>query len=155
MKIGELARRAGTTTKTIRYYEDIGLLPEADRSPNGYRNYDEASLDRLSFIRDSQATGLTLDEIASIIELRAEGESTCDHVIDLLGRHLTAVDAQITALRRTRTRLVDLLDRARALDTGDCVDPIRCQTIATPEAAPPARRTTAAHLHTTPTGHRH
>lgn len=155
MKIGELARRAGTTTKTIRYYEDIGLLPEPDRSPNGYRDYGQDSVDRLTFVKDAQATGLTLNEIASIIGLRARGESTCGHVIALLDRHLAAIDEQIRTLRTTRTQLVELLVRARGLDAGDCVDPIRCQTIAESEAGAPVHRSSSAHLHSAPSGHSH
>ena len=57
MRIGELAATAGVTTKTIRYYESIGLLPEPARTPSGYRDYDETYADRLTFIRRSGAFG--------------------------------------------------------------------------------------------------
>jgi DNA-binding transcriptional MerR regulator len=156
MKIGELARRTGTTTKAIRYYEDIGLLPEPDRAPNGYRSYDDDALDRLTFVKDAQATGLTLDEIASIIGLRSQGESTCDHVIELLSRHLGAIDEQIRTLRMTRSQLASLLDRARRLDPGDCVDALRCQTIVRPsDARAGSGVSSVEHAHRTPGGHVH
>lgn len=129
MKIGEVARRTGTTTKTIRYYEDIGLLPEPPRAPNGYRDYGGEAVDRLSFIRDAQATGLSLTEIASILDLRTRGEATCEHVTELLERHLAALDDRIERLRETRSKLAELTERARRLDPAECVDPIRCQTI--------------------------
>ncbi|HKZ25747.1 MAG TPA: heavy metal-responsive transcriptional regulator [Acidimicrobiia bacterium] len=100
MRIGELASRTGTTTKTIRYYEDIGLLLQPDRAANDYRDYPEEAVDRLHFVRDVQATGLTLTEIASILDLRSQGETTCHHVVDLLERHLVALDRHITLFVR-------------------------------------------------------
>lgn len=129
MKIGEVARRTGTTPKTIRYYEDIGLLPEPPRAPNGYRHYDDETVDRLSFIRDAQATGLSLTEIDSILDLRGRGETTCEHVTALLERHMAALDDHIERLRTTRSKLADLTERAKRLDPAECADPNRCQTI--------------------------
>jgi DNA-binding transcriptional MerR regulator len=155
MRIGELARRTGTTTKTIRYYEGIGLVAEPDRSPNGYRDYGEDAVDRLAFIRDAQATGLTLAEIASILDLRGQGEATCEHVIDLLDRHLAAIDEQIQTLQSTRSQLAGLIDRARRLDAEACVDPIRCQTIGVTEPVRRPRRSAAGHDHASPARHRH
>ncbi len=130
VKIGEIARRTGTTPKTIRYYEDIGLIPEPDRALNGYRDYSVEAVDRLVFIRDAQATGLSLAEIGSILDLRGRGESTCDHVTELLEHHLEALDEHIARLERTREQLLELTERAQSLDPADCVDPVRCQTIA-------------------------
>lgn len=129
MKIGELAQLTGVTAKTIRYYEDIGLLPEPDRDPNDYRNYTDQAAHRLKFIRDAQATGLTLTEIGSILELREEGHGTCDHVAELLERHLDDLDRHIEELEQARRQLAELSTRARALDPEDCTDPVRCQTI--------------------------
>lgn len=130
MKIGELARKTGLTTKTIRYYEDIGLIPEPDRDLNDYRKYSERAIDRLLFIRDAQASGLTLTEISSILELREEGQGTCHHVVELLERHLADLDEHLRELRKTRKKLAALTERARHLDPAHCTDPIRCQTIA-------------------------
>lgn len=155
MRIGELADRTGTTTKTIRYYEDIGILPEPDRDINHYRDYTEDAVDRLEFIRDAQATGLTLTEIASILDLRSQGETTCHHVIDLLERHMTALDRHIESLRQTREKLASLTDRARELDPADCVDPHRCQTISHLDRQGRVIRNAGRHLHEVPAGHRH
>ena len=130
MRIGELARKTGLTAKTIRYYESIGLIPEPDRESNDYRQYSDGAIDRLLFIRDAQATGLTLTEIASILELREGGQRTCSHVVGLLEQHLTDLDQRLRELRRTRKQLAALTERARPLDPSDCTDPIRCQTIA-------------------------
>ena len=129
MKIGEVARETGLTTKTIRYYEDIGILPEAPRLANGYRSYEKTTLDRIEFIKDSQAAGLSLTEIQMILELRDEGQSTCGHTITLLESHLTDVDRQLIELGRTRSRLQKLIKDAKSLDPAACTDPNRCQTI--------------------------
>lgn len=155
MRIGELAQRTGTTAKTVRYYEEIGLLPEPDRDANDYRDYSEDAVDRVGFIRDAQATGLTLTEIASILDLRSQGESTCHHVIDLLERHMTALDRHIETLGATRKKLASLTAQARSLDPADCVDPNRCQTISHTRDSDPAVTTPGRHLHEAPAGHHH
>lgn len=155
MRIGELAGRTGTTTKTIRYYEEIGLLPEPERDINDYRDYSEDVVDRLAFIRDAQATGLTLTEIASILDLRSQGESTCHHVVELLERHLAALDRHIEKLRQTRRKLGKLTDQARSLDPATCVDPNRCQTISLAAGEDLTIRDVGRHIHRAPAGHRH
>lgn len=130
MRIGELADKSGFTTKTIRYYEEIGLVPEPHRDTNDYRDYGEEVVDRLLFVRDAKAAGLTLTEIASILELREGGHGTCKHVVDLLSRHLRDLDNHMDELKKTRKKLATLTARARKLDPTQCTDPIRCQTIA-------------------------
>ncbi len=153
MQIGELAHRVGVSTKTIRYYEDIGVLPQPERAPNGYRDYGDESIDRLQFIRDAQATGLTLTEIASILDMRNHGVGTCHHVAELLERHLRDLDRHIDELHRTRAQLAAMTDRAKRLDPADCTDPNRCQTIAAgTELAPSARKN---HTHEAPKRHTH
>lgn len=129
MRIGELAGRTGISTKTIRYYEEIGVLPIPGRSANGYRQYSEESVDRIRFIKDAQLTGLTLEEIATVVDLRGRGAPTCEHVIALLDLRLEEIDARIATLEKTRRNLTAIRERARRLDPTDCSDPIRCQTI--------------------------
>ena len=92
MKIGQLADRCGVSTKTIRYYEDIGLLAEPARTSSGYRNYSDDAVERLRFVRDAQATGLTLAEIASVLELKGSGERSCGHTMALIDEHLASID---------------------------------------------------------------
>ncbi len=129
MRIGELAELTDTTTKTIRYYESIGLLPEPRRNPAGHRAYDEAALDRLRFVREAKATGLSLAEIQSILELKSIGATSCRHTAALVERHLAEIDDQIERLQRARAELAELADRAAGLDPADCTDPNRCQVI--------------------------
>ncbi|WP_084104600.1 heavy metal-responsive transcriptional regulator [Demequina sp. NBRC 110056] len=129
MRIGELAEQAGVTAKTVRYYESIGLLPDPGRSPSGYRDYDEDASQRLRFIRDAQAAGLTLKESRTILDMKAEGHGTCQHTRALLDRHLADIDAQIASLEAARAELVALSSRADILDPADCTDPQRCQVV--------------------------
>lgn len=129
MKIGELADAVDVTAKTIRYYESIGLLPEPARTPSGYRDYDDAAGERLRFIRDAQATGLTLAEIQSVLELKDAGANSCAHTRSLLERHLEELDGQIERLQSTRREMVALAERAGGLDPTACTDPNRCQVI--------------------------
>lgn len=129
LRIGELANKAGVSTKTIRFYEESGVLPEPERADNGYRVYNDDSVERLTFIRDAQSAGLRLDEITDILEMRDQGVSTCKHTTAILDRHLSEVDRQLKDLERTRERLVEMTDRARSLDPAGCTDPNRCQTI--------------------------
>ena len=131
MQIGELAARVGVSAKTVRYYESIGLLDEPERTPSGYRNYTDEAVDRLEFIRDAQASGLTLTEITSVLELKNAGASSCEHTRELLQRHLADLDAQIVRLQATRDQIAQLTSRAERLDPVDCVDEHRCQVITT------------------------
>ncbi|MGY9073314.1 MAG: heavy metal-responsive transcriptional regulator [Acidimicrobiales bacterium] len=129
MKIGELGDQCGVTTKTIRYYESIGLLDEPLRTPSGYRDYEEAAVERLRFIRDAQSTGLSLAEISSVLELKGAGERSCSHTMALIDSHLLAIDTQLDQLRAARRELASLAKRARRLDPASCTDPNRCQVI--------------------------
>ena len=129
MKIGELGDACGVTAKTIRYYESIGLLEEPARTPSGYRDYGQAAVERLQFVRDAQATGLALAEIASVLELKSAGERSCAHTTALIDAHVKAIDAQIEQLTTARRELVDLAQRSRSLDPSACTDPNRCQVI--------------------------
>ncbi len=129
MRIGELGDRCGVSTKTIRYYESIGLLDEPERTASGYRVYAADAVERLRFIRDAQATGLTLAEISSVLELKSVGERSCAHTTALIEAHVDAIDTQISQLRSARKELAALLKRARDLDPASCTDANRCQVI--------------------------
>ena len=133
MRIGELANATEVSTKTIRYYESLGLVAEPARTESGYRDYGPSDIERLRFIRDAQATGLTLSEIASVLELKSSGERSCSHTLQLLERHLADVDAQIERLRASKVLLQELAERAAELDPANCTDPNRCQIISSVE----------------------
>jgi DNA-binding transcriptional MerR regulator len=107
MRIGELAARAGTTTRTLRYYESRGLLP-ARRSGNGYRRYDESDLKLLRQIRTLQDFGFDLEETRPFVEcLRAghpEGDA-CPASLAVYRRKLEELDALIGELQAVRAKI--------------------------------------------------
>lgn len=92
VRIGEIATRSGVSAKTIRYYEDIGLLQPPPRTASGYRDYEPTTVDRLAFVRAAQAVGLTLGEIRGIVALRDDGETPCNHVLALLRDRAAELD---------------------------------------------------------------
>jgi MerR family copper efflux transcriptional regulator len=120
MQIGELADRAGVSAKTIRYYEEVGVLDAPNRTSNGYRDYSAETIDRLGFIRASQAIGLTLGEIREILALRNRGETPCKHVADLIAARAADIGAKIEELEQMRSELERLSRRARRLSPSDC-----------------------------------
>lgn len=132
MRIGALASLSGISTKTIRYYEGIGLLPAPQRSASGYRDYHESALDRLGFIRAAQAVGLSLGEIRGIVVLRDSGDTPCGHVLDLLRARSAQLDRRIVELRSLRGELHRLVERAESLDPADCDPRSICHIIARP-----------------------
>lgn len=120
MRISELASRSGVTSKALRYYERIGILPPPLRSASGYRDYRPDVLERLGFIRAGQAVGLSLGEIRQVVALRDRGETPCDHVYRLLQRRTAELDERIDELQALRRDLRALTKRARRLDPAGC-----------------------------------
>jgi DNA-binding transcriptional MerR regulator len=105
MRIGELARRAGVTTKTVRFYGDIGLVAPRERTPSGYRVYDESALSRLRAIRLAKEAGLELDEIRRLVPVLAGDPVRCGDVLPLLRRKRREVEEQIDTLVHLRDYL--------------------------------------------------
>lgn len=129
MRIGALAELSGLSAQTIRYYESIELLPDPERTPAGYREYTAGVLERLRFIRDAQASGLTLAEVQTLLSMKDAGSATCAHTLSFLDRHVAEIDTQIERLQTARSEMLELADRARRLDPAGCTDPNRCQVI--------------------------
>lgn len=108
MTIGELAGRAGVTAKTVRYYEQIGLLPPPARTRSGYRRYGEDELHRLQFIAKAKHLGLSLEEIRGVLAVSATGSDPCPHVVGLVDRHLDDIDRSLARLSKFREQLAKL-----------------------------------------------
>lgn len=99
MKIGELARRSGLTAYTIRYYEQIGLLPVADKDGSGQRDYDVSILTWIEFLGRLKTTGMPIREMLRYAELRQQGEATVAQRRRLLERHRDKVRAHVADLQ--------------------------------------------------------
>ncbi|MGV8968391.1 MAG: heavy metal-responsive transcriptional regulator [Cellulomonas sp.] len=132
MLIGELADTVGLNSQTIRFYERQGLLPEPRRESNGYRAYDDSSVTRVLFIRSAQAAGLTLAEIASVVDLRDHGDVPCAHVARLLLSKLDGVRARQAELAALESELERLIARSHHLDPADCTDSDVCHILTGP-----------------------
>ena len=130
MRIAELADRSGVSPRTIRYYADRGLLPPAKRSTAGYRDFGEAALRRLRFIRRAQALGMTLDDVARL--LRAIERQSCGQasriVTSRLTDQLSAVEQRISDLQAVAHELRSVLSAQK----GGCTDEL-CLCNAAPE----------------------
>ncbi len=120
VRIGELAAAAGTTTKTLRFYEGYGLLPQATRTSSGYRDYEHDALARLDFIRRGRAAGLTLAQTKEVLEIRDAGRAPCRHVEELLDVRLAHLDRQIAELSALRENVARLREDALAADPETC-----------------------------------
>jgi DNA-binding transcriptional MerR regulator len=120
MRIGEAAGRAGVSAKTIRFWEEQHMLAPPARTQSGYRDYEPAIVERLTFIRQAQAAGLTLEHIRQVLDIRDAGDPPCSHVAGLIARRLAEVDARLAELTRARDQLVVLAARAVAQDPADC-----------------------------------
>jgi DNA-binding transcriptional MerR regulator len=118
LRIGELASQVGLNPKTIRYYEDIGVLPAPERTEAGYRIYGEPDADRLLFIKTAQRLGITLDEIREILAFRDRGEQPCQYVLGVLRRERAEIDRRIAELRKLRAELVSLEAEAEGIANG-------------------------------------
>jgi Cd(II)/Pb(II)-responsive transcriptional regulator len=113
MRIGELAKRAGCTTETIRFYEKESLLPEPGRTGANYRTYGDVHVDRLRFIRNCRALDMTHDEIRVLLRAADGPASDCGAIDALVEDHLGHVNARIDELQQLRAQLTALRERCR------------------------------------------
>ncbi|ALM83261.1 Cd(II)/Pb(II)-responsive transcriptional regulator [Bordetella sp. N] len=111
MKIGELAKAAGTTVETVRYYEKEGLLPAPERGDNNYRSYGPTHADRLRLIRNCRALDMTQEEIRAILQLADSHAADCGPINDIFDAHITHVDERIAELTQLKAQLGDLRQR--------------------------------------------
>lgn len=110
LKIGEVATQSGLSVKTIRYYEEIGLLTTTvERSEAGYRLFDSQVLNRLAFIKRAQSLGLSLSEIQEILMVHDQGTLPCGEVKQRLEVKVEAIAQQIEALETLKTELQGIL----------------------------------------------
>lgn len=108
--IGDVARQAGLNPKTIRFYEEVGLIRPCGRTPSGYRLFDQEALSRLTFIRKAQSLGFSLSEIREILSLRDGGLTPCEHVEKRVKEKISSIEERIRELERLKASLQSLLD---------------------------------------------
>lgn len=105
LMIGDLASATGTKVNTIRYYEDIGLMRRATRTPSGRRTYSDSDLQRLRFIRHARQLGFETDEMRSLLALSDQPDRDCAEANVIAAGHLGSVNAKIVRLERLRDEL--------------------------------------------------
>ena len=133
MRIGEVGAAVGVDPPTIRYYESVGVLPEPERTPAGYRAYSGADVERLRFVNLARSLGLGLDDIRDILALRDRGEAPCGYVRGMLDRQVEAVAERITQLEALSDELARLQGLARTMPDIAPDDPCVCHILQAPE----------------------
>ncbi|GAB4323784.1 MAG: hypothetical protein Kow0010_05320 [Dehalococcoidia bacterium] len=123
LRIGEVAEQTGLTPKTLRFYEEAGLLRPDSRSEAGYRLYREAAVERLRFIRSARSLGLGLDDIRQILDVTDQGRVPCEHALQAVEQQIDRIDAQIRRLSELRGRLDTLRVRMVDVVTSGAVQP--------------------------------
>ena len=125
LTIGKLAKAAGVSTPTIRYYEEIGLLPEADRSDSGQRIYGSDDLDRLTFIRRCRDFGFGIEQVRLLAGLSISADRDCREVGDIARVHLGEVQARLAELKALEHSLQRFVAQCDSVCCGgpgrDCV----------------------------------
>ncbi|MCL1594155.1 MAG: heavy metal-responsive transcriptional regulator [Actinomycetia bacterium] len=129
MRIGEVAAEVGVDTSTIRYYESVGVLPEPERAPSGYRSYAPDDVERLRFVTLARSLGVGLDDIRQILGLRDQGEAPCRYVRGVLDRQVDAVEERIVQLQTLSSELRKLQKAARTLPDTSTDDPCVCHIL--------------------------
>ncbi|MDP5211001.1 Cd(II)/Pb(II)-responsive transcriptional regulator [Microbulbifer sp. 2205BS26-8] len=114
-RIGEAARRVGCKVETVRYYEQVGLLPEPARTEGNFRLYSEAHLEQLRFIRHCRSLNIPLEDIRNLLELKTRPTENCAEINKLVDEHIRRVEEQMDLLVQLRQSLQEL--------RGQCIGP--------------------------------
>ncbi len=118
LRIGVLAGRTGTNAPTIRYYEEIGLLPPAARGDSGQRGYGEEDVRRLTFIRRCRDLGLAIDKVRALTTLMGDPARSCLEARDLAKAHLAATRAKLAELKALEAAMAGFVTDCEALCAG-------------------------------------
>jgi len=120
MKISQLAKLSAVPSKTIRYYEEIGLIPTAARNANGYRVYDQDDIDRLAFIRRCRELQIPINQIKKLVQVRMDEKAPCQEVDMLIARQLENVRHTIAELALLEKTLNTLAHSCQKHFVGEC-----------------------------------
>lgn len=116
--IGALAKATGVATPTVRYYEEIGLLPKADRTSGGQRNYSRDDVSRLTFIRQCRDFGFGIEQVRVLLELSISPDRDCTETRDIAKTHLAEVQERLAQLNALESRLKNFVERCDAACAG-------------------------------------
>lgn len=119
MNIGDVSKRAGLPTKTIRYYEDIGLITP-ERSANGYRNFRDSDMHKLAFLGRSRALGFTIEDCRTLLALWDDQKRASADVREVAKDHLAQIERKILDLQDIRDTLSHLVRDCAGDDRPDC-----------------------------------
>ena len=120
LRRSDLARLTGCNLETIRYYENIGIMPDPPRTAKNYRAYDDTHVARLRFVMRSRDLGFTLEEIRDLLGLVDGRAGTCADVQAMATRHIESVRAKIVDLRRIETVLTETVSQCTGDDVPEC-----------------------------------
>ena len=118
--IGELAKATGTKVQTIRYYEQIGLIPAPARSTGNQRRYDRRALERLGFVRHARELGFTLESIRSVLELSDNPDQSCAEADRMARARLIEVESRIKRLKALKRELNRMIEAYAGGSVSDC-----------------------------------
>jgi DNA-binding transcriptional MerR regulator len=151
LSIGFVARQSGCTVPTIRYYEEIGLLPAAARTGAGQRTYDESALRRLTFIRRCRDFGFSIEQVRELVGLVDQPQRPCVEVRDVASVHLAAVQNKLAELQALEASLCAFVESCNsACAGGPSIDCTILEDLARPTEAAAARTTRSACCATSP-----
>jgi MerR family copper efflux transcriptional regulator len=119
MNIGQAAGRSGLPPKTIRYYEEIGLI-RPDRAMNGYRDYGDADIHRLAFLQRARALGFSIEDCRQLMDLYGDRQRASHDVRELAKSHVASIDAKLRELQAMRATLTRLIHACHGDDRPDC-----------------------------------
>ncbi len=120
MNIGEAAEASGVSAKMIRYYEEIGLIPKAERTASNYRTYGPAAVHSLRFIRRARELGFSLEETATLLKLWADKSRTSAAVKQVAAQHVAELERKIAGLQDMRATLTHLMHCCEGNERPDC-----------------------------------
>jgi DNA-binding transcriptional MerR regulator len=120
LTIGALAKRTGTQVQTIRYSEQIGLMPEPGRTGGGERRYGDTDLDRLAFIRHARQLGFGLEAIRELLDLSDHQNRPCTEVDAIARRQLRRVERRMARLGALKAELERMINECSGGRTADC-----------------------------------
>lgn len=115
VRVGELAAAAGVSARTVRFYEQVGLIRPKGRTPSGYRVYLPEHVERLRFIRAARSLGFSLQEIGEILSVWDHGRPPCESVLEGIAARIQSIDRQVESLRELKRHLEALYAAGRSM----------------------------------------